>query len=418
MNYLAFVVLALLAAGFFLWPLLRYRYQQNAQEAARQVRLATNVRLFQEHLEDLQQALLEGRIGEAQFAQLKLEQERSLLEDEASRETLAARSTPWAKSFLLVFCVLCLLLAAAFYHRQGSSSDFELRQLIEAKQTQDYMNALHGKADQSAGVKLAAALEARLARRPEHGQYWFLLARTRMELGEIPGAVEAYQRLLELDPQASQVMAELAQALFLRDQHQASEQVHQLAAASLRQDPDNTTALGLMGIWSFQQKDYPAAVGYWEKALALLGPDSAGGQSLQVGIARARQEAGMSDTSPAKPEEIRIRLQVRLGNLPEGLSPELPVFVYARHWQGSPMPLAITRLTLADLPTEVVLTQAMAMSPGATLAHAEQIELVARLSLSGGASAQAGDWQGTLGPLDPRSPPDTIQLVIDQIIAE
>lgn len=429
MSYLVFAFLALLAAGFFLWPLLRQRYQRSALEAARQTRLATNVRLFQEHLADLQAALQEGRIDQAQFEQLKLEQERSLLEDEASQEVLAARSAPWAKAFLVAFCAACLLLALALYLRQGSGPDLEIRQLIEAKQEQDYLDALHGRdSGRAAALKLTEVLEARLESRPDQAQYWFMLARTRMELGEVQRAVEAYQQVLELDPQSAMVMAELAQAMFLRDQNQASDQVQQLASASLRLDSENTTALGLLGIWSFQQEDFPAAIDYWERAMALLGPESAGAQSLKAGITRAKQEvakrqvaghqAEENQRSPTTPAGVSISLEVSLGDVPAGLSPDLPVFVYARHWQGSPMPLAISRLRLSDLPAKVSLTEAMAMSPAASLAQAEQIELVARISLSGEASARAGDWQATMGPLDPRSPPSAIRLVIDQKIAE
>lgn len=63
------------------------------------------------------------------------------------------------------------------------------------------------------------------------------------------------------------------------------------------------------------------------------------------------------------------------------------------------MPLAAQRITLADLPATVVLTDAQAVMPNMTLSAFEQVTIKATLSVSGQPSAQAGDWQGELSPV-------------------
>lgn len=63
------------------------------------------------------------------------------------------------------------------------------------------------------------------------------------------------------------------------------------------------------------------------------------------------------------------------------------------------MPLAIARIKVKDLPAEIELSEAMAMAPGMSIATFPQLELVARVSASGQAIPQAGDWQSTLGPV-------------------
>jgi cytochrome c-type biogenesis protein CcmH len=95
-------------------------------------------------------------------------------------------------------------------------------------------------------------------------------------------------------------------------------------------------------------------------------------------------------------------------------SPQDTVFVYARAWQGPKMPLAIHRLTVADLPAEVTLDQSMAMAPGMTINSFPELEVVARISKSGAPEAQSGDWQGSLGPVVLAELDGPLSLTVDE----
>ena len=59
----------------------------------------------------------------------------------------------------------------------------------------------------------------------------------------------------------------------------------------------------------------------------------------------------------------------------------------------------------------------MAMSPVASLATATDIEVVARVSPSGSAKAEVGDWLGKKGPISMKSVPPVIQLEINEQFA-
>ena len=89
--------------------------------------------------------------------------------------------------------------------------------------------------------------------------------------------------------------------------------------------------------------------------------------------------------------------------------------MFARAAAGPPMPLAVKRLTLADLPTTVVLTEEMGMLPNMKLSQFPQIVIGARVSASGNAKAQSGDLQTLSAPIavDTKTP---VVLVIDDVV--
>ena len=76
------------------------------------------------------------------------------------------------------------------------------------------------------------------------------------------------------------------------------------------------------------------------------------------------------------------------------------------------MPLAIMKLQVADLPILVVLDTSMAMAPGMGLDSVDQLQLVARLSKSGGVTPSAGDWQASIGPLRLNDKNSDLNMVI------
>ena len=67
------------------------------------------------------------------------------------------------------------------------------------------------------------------------------------------------------------------------------------------------------------------------------------------------------------------------------------------------MPLAILPKQVPDLPLNFTLDDSMAMGPQMKLSAFDQVVVIARISKSGNAMPQAGDWQGMSSPLKPGS---------------
>jgi cytochrome c-type biogenesis protein CcmH len=417
-------LLCVLAAVFIFWPLMGARRQAEAANVEQvEDRLAENVRLFHEHIAELQLQLAAGRIDQQQFDQLKLEQERALLADDADLRQIKQNAIVGVGLKTLAVITLALVAAAlGLYASLGSSADVEIRQLQERKLKLDNEDYRAGRLpDPDRARELAKLIQARLVDKPEQVQYWFFLARLHMELNDFDKAVNAYQQLLARDSESPMIMAELAQATFLRDGNSISPIVSDLVARVLKADPNNTTALGLAGIEAFGKKDYLGAIKYWQKTVQLTGTGSAGGQSLQAGIERATGLYYASGGTKEELEALNVGRQLSvLVSLAEGVEakPGQVVFVYARAWQGPKMPLAIARVSVSELPKLVLLNESMAMSPEMSLASAEKVEVIARVSQNANATAQAGDWQGSFGPVDMKSVPEEIRVEINQQLAQ
>lgn len=416
------VLLSIAAVAFIFWPLVRYGKQQNGQSSeVMGARLEENVRLFHEHIAELSTHLVSGRIDQAQFDQLKLEQERALLEDEADiRAAQQNRILGVGSKTLGVIALLVVAISWGLYQHLGSSADVEIRYAQELKQKLDNEDYMAGRTPDPARTReMVRLIEARLAGNSDQLQYWFFLARMQMDLNDFGQAVNAYKQVLALDSDSGMVMAELAQAMFLRDGSKMSPEISALVAKVLALEPDNTTALGLAGIDAFGKQDYIGAIKYWEQTVKLTGQDTPGSQALIAGIERAATlyfaEGGTEESLAAARAGRQLSVNVSLADNVEA-SPDQIVFVYARTWQGAKMPLAIARVKVSELPKRVLLTEAMAMTPAMSLGSVDNVEVVARISKNGNATAEIGDWQGSFGPLDMRSLPAEIGVKIDNKI--
>ncbi|HKK22618.1 MAG TPA: hypothetical protein VJ947_02945, partial [Pseudohaliea sp.] len=132
----------------------------------------------------------------------------------------------------------------------------------------------------------------------------------------------------------------------------------------------------------------------------------------QVGGEPEQQAAAQ----PAAGGGASLQVQVTLApDLADRVSAGDTVFVLARAAEGPRAPLAVQRLTVADLPVSLTLSDSMAMVQGMNLSRFEQVVVVARVSLSGQAGAQTGDLQGSSAPVAP-SADQPVRITIDQVV--
>jgi cytochrome c-type biogenesis protein CcmH len=292
-----------------------------------------------------------------------------------------------------------------------------------------------------------ASLAARLESEPDDLQGWLLLGRAYKAVGRFADARKALDRARAVAPDDLDTLVEYAEAISLEREDRLIEgEARSLLERALAGNPVHQRALWLLGIADAQAGNYAAAVGNWERLLPLLEPGSEVAQSVSGQIAEARQRAGMppaEGTPPAAPSAPALATEpstaAAAASAPAAdaaasggprltiivdISPELrqrvaatdTLYVFARAPSGPRMPLALQRLTAANLPVTVVLDDSMGMMPQLTLSGAAEVVVGARISKSGVANPQSGDLEGLSAALAPATATDPIRLTIDRVV--
>ncbi|SMF40949.1 cytochrome c-type biogenesis protein CcmH [Alteromonadaceae bacterium Bs31] len=411
-----FLVLSLLAAVFLLWPTIFVKKEKKSELLSDAQGIA-NQEVFEEHIKDLEDTHHRGEIEPAELAVLKQDLENTLISDSAAVKISEKPIIASFKSRLPVIAlVFALPLAAlALYQIAGADTDWEIYQIAKQRAHTSELEARNHHSE-----KLITMLQNRLESKPLNSQNWYLLASVASELGDYDEAVRAYRRVLEIEPNAPQVMAELAQALFLRAGNTITPEVSRNTQMALQINPSMPTALGLAGIEAYQSGAYETAIEHWSLAVKQLDPQSPASVALSGGIARAQaalENAGTETKSKKKASAGPVlKVSVSYDKSLVTAKPEDHVFVYARAWQGPKMPLAIRKLKVSDLPIRIELNKSMAMAPGMDLGSFPQVELVARITGSGSAIPQSGDWQVSSGAIIVAEQVDTVSLKISEQI--
>lgn len=417
MMWIAFAAVALCAAAFVLAGLLRRgAMEQGVAETA------LNRTLLEDKLTELAEQEASGEINAAQRQTLAVEYQRQFLVDSANHT--GGRVGDRGRWVFPVLAVAVPLFAVSIYLRIGAAEELALRELFEERFTSVGMETPPAVVE-AMDAEIFRRLEQLNRSRSDRPVYPVLLARLSMERGEVGAAIDHYRRAAALLPSDGALQAEYAQALFLASGNQLTDEVKSVVQSAYTLAPDDQTALGLMGIAAFQEDRYRDAIRYWQRALDQLPANSASRTALMAGINSAEQrlagelvDAGADAATPTSDTDLHdgTRLVVEV-SLAEGLEvpPETTVFVYARAWQGAPMPLAIKRLTRADLPAQVVLDNSLAMSPAMNLDSAAELEVVARVSFAGTSTSAPGDIEGSQGPVQ-RDGAEPLTLVIEREI--
>jgi cytochrome c-type biogenesis protein CcmH len=192
----------------------------------------------------------------------------------------------------------------------------------------------------------------------------------------------------------------------------------ELIAQALKIDPDEPQALLLAGAAASERQQYAAAADHWARLLTQVETGSDEAKALAAAISRARgmaaQQANGTATSKAVAGAGKVSGEVALsGKLAGQARPDDVLFVFARAEEGSRMPLAATRATVAELPLRFALDDAMALAGGRKISDFASVSVEARIVKAGQAQSSSGDLFGTLTGVKPGS--QNLRLLIDQV---
>ena len=396
-------LLMVLALALVLPTLLRSHMGASAesQAAAGQANLA----ILREQLAQADADLAAGGLSPAQHAQARSEIERRALDEAVTLESAKPRQRALRTALLTGLAVP--LLAVGLYGVLGDS-----RVLLPQPS---------GAQGEAGGVTMeeVEAMVAKLAQRlenPQEGQApdpraWEMLARSYAVMQRFGDAARAYAKASQLTPDNAQLLADHADVLAMLPDASATTESARLIERALQLDPGNLKALALAGRAAFDRKDMDAARRYWTLArqLAPSGSEFAAGLDRSLDMVRAEVPvapagAGADKPGPAVVSAAKgartvsgvLRLDPALAGR---VAPDDTVFIFARPAQGARMPLAVLRRKVSELPIIFTLDDSTAMSSELRLSGFEQVIVGARISRSGNATPQSGDFTGQTGPL-------------------
>ena len=392
--WLAAGLLLLIALSFLLIPVLRGRRAQREED-----RTALNVALYQERVAELQLQREEGALTPEQFETGRAEAARELLAD--TEGVAPGRVSSLGKAIPLLAAVLVPVLGLGLYLHFGSSDKVELtREFSQPPQSLEEM---------------VARLERAAVAQPESAEGLYFLGRAYMAQNRPGDAAKVFERAANLAGRQPELLGQWAQAQYFADDKKWSDKVQALTDEALKADPKEVTSLGLLGIAAFEDQRYQEAIGYWQRLMDELPEGDASRSALEGGIAKAREQllasGGKVEAAPVAKAQATIKVNVDLADAVKASAlPGDSVFIFARAVSGPPAPLAVKRVTVADLPITVELGDVDAMMPQLKLSNFPEVQLMARISRAG--QPTAGEWVGRSQPLS-SSTKELQQLTID-----
>ena len=226
-------------------------------------------------------------------------------------------------------------------------------------------------------------LENWLADNADDAKSWYLLGHSRLKLGNFSQAAEAFANTNALVENDISVKFYWLQSRYMANKGVLDATSKSLAEEILKVDPSNDSVLEILAI---------AAISEGESATAikLLNQSLSGLRDARRQVATIQTIVKLRETLSPQPQGISVEVSASAGVAAQ-VDKAATVFVVARPVGGG-MPYAAVRRPAALMPFLVRIDDLVSMSDTRKLSSAENFEIMVRLSASGVAQAQTGDW--------------------------
>jgi cytochrome c-type biogenesis protein CcmH len=244
-----------------------------------------NIAILRNQLRQFELDFKEGRIGQEQLDEARLDVEKRLLQEEgaiaADQVDLKTVNQQGGKKWPTIWIASGLpVCAIALYLFVGSPLALYLP---EANQGQPQLS-------QKDIEGMVERLAEKLKKDPNNAEGWQMLGRSYAALQKMPEALDAYKKALALNPNSAQLMIDYADLLAFQNKSIRGEPMR-LIQKALQIEPNNLKALALAGTAYFELGDFKRAEEYWTKAKNLVPADSEFARGMAENIAAAKAEA-------------------------------------------------------------------------------------------------------------------------------
>jgi cytochrome c-type biogenesis protein CcmH len=354
-----------------------------------------NITIAKERLDEIAAEHASGEMTTDVYEQVKGELEASLIDDVDDQDKDSGKQIGDNGAGKLVLLVLVLLIplgTVGLYQHLGSPHLLEYAGGGAGRET----TVEHMASGANSIEDLVEKLTKRLEQNPEDGEGWYLLARTYMSQQRYAEALEGLKKSREVLGDHPQILVGMADAAAMTRQGDLSGEPSGYLDKALELDPDNTTGLWLGGMAAQQTGKFQLAVDRWTRLVPLLAEEPQSQQQVRTMMQEAITEAagaGIKIEEPKVDTPASKAILVKVAaNVPDSVSKDSSVFVFATAASGPPMPLAAIKVELSKLPVEIMLDDSSAMMPELSLSKFDEVIVSARISLSGDPMPQAGDF--------------------------
>jgi len=303
MLWFALALMTGAAMAAIAWPLTRQ---------GRSLRSGSDLAVYRDQLEEVRRDHAAGRIGDSEAEAAQVEVSRRLLAAADAEAAQAATATPGSRRRAVALAALVVVSfgSAGTYLSLGSPT--LPGQPLAAR-------------DQSQSIDaMIAQVETHLARNPNDGRGWEVIAPVYLRLGRVDDAIKARRKALALSGETSERQAGLGEALVAASDGKITPEARKSFARAVELDGGNIKARYFLGVAAEQDGQPAAAVEIWRAMLAGAPADAPWAEFIRQEVTRVSGAPGPSaeDVAAASrlaPDQQSAMVQTMVARLAERL---------------------------------------------------------------------------------------------------
>ncbi|QBJ63450.1 MULTISPECIES: c-type cytochrome biogenesis protein CcmI [unclassified Pseudoalteromonas] len=415
LMWASFALLTLIALLFIIVPFLKKERVVTITHNAN----AELISIYEQRLVELQADLDNQRIDSQNHSEAIVELKRRLLNELSPEKSLNSRGDN--RIFALTGAAFLIALAGIFYAMTGSQ-----QQIAAWHDAMDNLADYGQRAVMQKGEPLtknelqafALALRTKLSQSGDDEVAWMLLGRVAIMLNEFDMAKQSFDKALSMNPDNMQALVSYSQVLLLEGSDENMTRAAGMLSKVLQAQPNNLDAISLLALIAFERKDWIQAKAAFEVLLASMDESDTRYAMISERISEIDGQIAQQSELNSHEQHVVQGIQVTV-KIDEQLADKQPsngiLFVFAKASEGSPMPLAVVKLTDYSFPITVELSDSNAMMAGLNLSSASEIVISARISNDDSVMPSAGELEGHSEVLL-RKDVQQVQLNIDTLI--
>lgn len=415
LMWASFALLTLIALLFIIVPFLKKERIVTITHNAN----AQLISIYEQRLVELQADLDNQRIDSQNHSEAIIELKRRLLNELSPEKSLNSRGDN--RIFALTGAAFLIALAGIFYAMTGSQ-----QQIAAWHDAMDNLADYGQRAVMQKGEPLtknelqafALALRTKLSQSGDDEVAWMLLGRVALMLNEFDMAKQSFDKTLKINPDNMQALVSYSQVLLLEGSEENMTRAAGMLSKVLQAQPNNLDAISLLALIAFERKDWLQAKAAFEVLLASMNESDTRYAMINQRISEIDLQIAQQNVATSGDQLAAQSIQVTV-DIDSQLADKQPnngiLFVFAKAAKGSPMPLAVVKLTDYSFPITVELSDANAMMAGLNLSSASEIIISARISNDDSVMPSTGELEGHSHVLASKEVRQ-VQLNIDTLI--